>query len=117
MFENFVLYDTLYEEFKNETVFDAIDQLVTMTKQLDPLGLQVAGALIQKHSNNPDVVPFQGKSVGQNAAKFDIRNFDPILQHILLEFSKRHILKMSESNKTTIKPVGNNLMFKMDPNK
>jgi hypothetical protein len=116
MFETFVLYDTLYEQFKNETSFDAIDQLVIMVKQLDPLGLQVAGALIQKHSNNPDVVPYEGKTVGQNAAKFDMRNFDPILQHILLEFSKRHIIKMSEQ-KTTIKPIGNGTtMFKMNPN-
>ena len=94
MFDDFKLYDELYSRFKSETKFDAIDQLVLIMRKLDPLGLQVVGALIQKHSKNPDVIPYDGADAGENKAKFDLRKFDPVLQHILLEFGKMHCLQI-----------------------
>ena len=96
MLENFQLYDTLFTTHKQQTTFDALDQLVLLLRKMDSLGLQVIGVLIQKHSDNKDNVPFQGKDLGNNSAKFDIRNFDPILQHILFDFCKMHLAKQSK---------------------
>jgi hypothetical protein len=96
MFENFQLYDTLYDTYKNETTFDAMDQFVLLMRQMDTLGLQIIGVLIQKHSQNKDSIPYEGKDVGSNQAKFDMRNFDPVLKHILFDFAKKHLLKRSQ---------------------
>lgn len=96
--DNFKLYDVLYDLHKDSTQFDKLEELVQAFRSMDPVGYQIIGLIIQKFTmsnlNNP---PCGGEVVPETqSVKFDIRNFDPVLQHMLLDFCMRHLSKMSE---------------------
>ena len=88
--QDFKLYDELYQAHKHQTHFDQLTQLMQLLRRLDHRGLQIVGLLIKKHANNDDV-PFQGQTMNDQDVKFDIRNFDPVLQYILLDFAVRYV--------------------------
>jgi hypothetical protein len=91
------LYLSLYTQFEHEIIFEPLDQLMTLLHRLDIIGKHMLGALIDIHAKKKEIVeetPFGGRKESQNSAKFDVRQFDPILQHILFEFSKRHLSKL-----------------------
>jgi hypothetical protein len=93
------LYNHLYSQFEEEKTFDALDPLMTLLRKLDPVGLQMIGMLIDKHAKKQsklDETPFGGKKESNTSAKFDIRQFDPVFQHMLFEFTKLHILKVND---------------------
>jgi hypothetical protein len=92
--QKFKLYDELYESHKHQTHFDQITQLIQLLRRLDHRGLQIVGLLIKKHVNNNDI-PYQGQSITAQEVKFDVRNFDPILQYILLDFAVRYVSNIS----------------------
>ncbi len=96
--DNFKLYDVLYDLHKNQTQFDKLEELVQAFRSMDPVGYQIIGLIIQKYTTaNLENVPYNGQKVEETqSVKFDIRNFDPVLQHILLDFCLRHLTKMSE---------------------
>jgi hypothetical protein len=91
------LYDTLYEMFQHHTTFDEIDSLMQYLRKLDLAGMQIVSLIIYKHSQSSAVhnVPYQGQTVNTQDVKFDVRQFDPVLHHILLEFAKRHLAKQN----------------------
>ena len=96
--QEFKLYDELYQTHKHQTQFDQLTQLAQLLRRLDHQGLQIVGLLVKKYafhkqelSNND--VPFQGQSVNEQEVKFDVRNFDPVLQYILLDFAVRYLAK------------------------
>ena len=103
------LYNHLYSQFKEEKTFEALDPLMTLLRKLDPVGLQMIGMLIDKHAKKQselDETPFGGKKESSTSAKFDIRQFDPVFQHMLFEFTKLHILKVNDVlNKETSQPT------------
>ena len=108
------LYNHLYSQFEEEKTFEALDPLMTLLRKLDPVGLQIIGMLIDKHAKKQselDETPFGGKKESSTSAKFDIRQFDPVFQHMLFEFTKLHILKVNdvlnkESNTTNqLEPI------------
>ena len=96
--DNFKLYDVLYDLHKDKTSFNNLDELVQGFRTMDPVGYQIIGLIIQKYTtSNLENVPCGGEVVPETqSVKFDIRNFDPILQHMLLDFCMRHLTKMSE---------------------
>ncbi len=94
------LYKSLYEQYQSQTQFTDLIPLMTNLRTLDQIGIHMVGAMIDIHAKKQqcqDETPFQGQKQSSNTAKFDIRQFDPILQHMLFEFSKRHLAKMSAS--------------------
>ncbi len=88
--QDFVLYDELYQAHKHQTHFDQLTQLMQLLRRLDHRGLQIVGLLVKKHASN-DEVPFQGQTLNEEEVKFDVRNFDPVLQYILLDFAVRYV--------------------------
>jgi hypothetical protein len=90
--QEFKLYDELYQSHKHQTQFDQLTQLIQLLRRLDYRGLQIVGLLVKKHASN-DEVPFQGQALNDQEVKFDVRNFDPVLQYILLDFAVRYVSK------------------------
>ena len=90
--QEFKLYDELYQSHKHQTQFDQLTQLIQLLRRLDHRGLQIVGLLVKKHASN-DEVPFQGQALNDQEVKFDVRNFDPVLQYILLDFAVRYVSK------------------------
>jgi hypothetical protein len=93
MFSDFKLYDVLYSECMTKTESPDMNELVSLTRKMDPLGLQIISLLIQKDSLRERV---KDEKVSDSLAKFDLREFDPILQHIILQFCKMHLSKQQE---------------------
>ncbi len=89
--QDFPLYDELYQNHKHQTHFDQLTQLIQLLRRLDHRGLQIVGLIIKKHTFIQNEVPFQGQSLNDEDVKFDVRNFDPVLQYILLDFTVRYI--------------------------
>ena len=92
--QEFKLYDELYQTHKHQTQFDQLTQLIQLLRRLDHSGLQIVGLLVKKHAAN-DEVPYQGQTLNDQEVKFDVRNFDPVLQYILLDFAVRYTTKPS----------------------
>ena len=88
----------MYDLHKDKTQFDKLEELVQAFRLMDPVGYQIIGLIIQKYTAATlENVPYNGEKVAETqSVKFDIRNFDPVLQHILLEFCMRHLSKMNE---------------------
>jgi len=93
--QDFPLYDELYQLHQHQTQFDQLTQLAQLLRRLDRQGLQIVGLLVKKYASNKEEVPFQGQSVNEQEVKFDVRNFDPVLQYILLDFAVRYLAKSS----------------------
>ena len=96
--QDFPLYDELYKNHQHQTQFDQLTQLAQLLRRLDHQGLQIVGLLVKKYASHKQEVsqqevPFQGQSVNEQEVKFDVRNFDPVLQYILLDFSVRYLAK------------------------
>lgn len=85
--EKFELYDRLYEECKTITEACDLHQLMAGLRTLDRQGHQIVGLLIQKYTQSKSI-PYGGKQVNSIDVKFDVREFDLVLQHILLTFCK-----------------------------
>jgi hypothetical protein len=95
--DEFPLFDNLYSQFKDETEFKEIHGLILLLRNLDQTGLNILVLLIKKYSlitSSKEETPFSGKECDNGEVKFDIRNFDVVLQHMLLEFCKRHLEKV-----------------------
>jgi hypothetical protein len=96
--QDFPLYDELYKNHQYQTHFDQLTQLAQLLRRLDHQGLQIVGLLVKKYASHKqelanNEVPFQGQSLNEQEVKFDVRNFDPVLQYILLDFAVRYLAK------------------------
>ncbi len=97
--EKFEMYDQLYDQFKDVTEGCNLQTLGACLRKLDKRGYMIVSLIIQKHARNTkhddtkSSIPFGGSKVNSQDVKFDIRDFDPVLQHILLEFSARYLVK------------------------
>ena len=94
--DSFLLFDNLYDKFKSETEFNELNRLATTLKKIDSIGLNIISLLIKSYtkrvsSSNTSDTPYDGQKINDSDVNFDIRNFDHVLQHILLEFSDRHL--------------------------
>lgn len=95
--DDFKLYDDLVESVKNIPPLNDLTPLVEKLKRLDPLGYQIVAMIIKKHELSI-TREFNNQKLNNGLAKFDIRDFDPLLQNILLEFCTRHFHKINNIN-------------------
>jgi hypothetical protein len=90
------LYNQLFPLVQHHIASPDLSKLVPLLRQLDEKGLQLVSLLIQTHSSlhsssSSSTLPYQGSKVNSEQAQFDIRHFDPVLQHMLVEFCKNYL--------------------------
>ncbi len=90
------LYNQLFPLVQHYTTSPDLSKLVPLLRQLNEKGLQLVSLLIQTHSSlhsnsSSSSLPYQGSKVNSDQAQFDIRQFDPVLQHMLVEFCKNYL--------------------------
>ncbi len=104
-YKNWSLYKNLSNEAPNQPLSDEeMNNFVTLIRQLDQKGLSVVGLLIkayeeEKKDTSADDAKIQFEDLKNGAAKFDIRNFDPKLQRILIGFCFLHLNHGKKSKK------------------
>jgi len=104
-YKNWTLYQNLSNEAPNQLLSDEeMTNFVTLIRQLDQKGLSIVGLLIKAYEEEKKTLSeldakVQFEALNNGAAKFDIRNFDPKLQRIIIAFSFLHLNHGKKSKK------------------
>jgi hypothetical protein len=109
---SFVLFDVLAKKCQQgapDITIEECKELIENARKLDREGFEYMFVLIKTYSNmekQGDDIPYKGQKINENKQtdrvcdiKFDIRNFNPMLRKILLEFTRLHLEKMSDERK------------------
>jgi len=109
---SFVLFDVLAKKCQQgapDITIEECKELIENARKLDREGFEYMFVLIKTYSNmekQGEDIPYKGQKINENKQtdrvcdiKFDIRNFNPMLRKILLEFTRLHLEKMSDERK------------------
>lgn len=104
-YKNWTLYQNLSASAPEQPLTEEeMNNFVTLIRQLDQKGLSIVGLIIkayeeEKKDKTEDDAKINYEALNNGAAKFDIRNFDPKLQRILIGFSFLHLNHGKKSKK------------------
>ena len=90
-----MLYEHLHNTSKDHTDFNNIDELAALLQKLDEISVNVLGLLIKKYYEKEVEQAFSGTKMSETHAKFDIRNFSPVFQHMMYTYTKMHNKRIS----------------------
>ena len=109
---SFVLFDVLAKKCQqgpDDISVEEFKELIDNSRKLDREGFEYMFVLIKTFSNmekQGDDIPYKGQKINENKQndrvcdiKFDIRNFNPMLRKMLLEFTRLHLEKMSDERR------------------
>jgi hypothetical protein len=109
---SFVLFDVLAKKCQTgapDITVEECKELIENARKLDREGFEYMFVLIKTFSNmekQGEDIPYKGQKINENKQndrvcdiKFDIRNFNPMLRKILLEFTRLHLEKMADERK------------------
>ena len=109
---SFVLFDVLAKKCQQgapDITIEECKELIENARKLDREGFEYMFVLIKTYSNmekQGDDIPYKGQKINENKQndrvcdiKFDIRNFNPMLRKMLLEFTRLHLEKMSDERR------------------